>query len=1173
MKKKVALLLALVMILSALPMNVFGDDAPVRWNLTGAGVTGHFVDRGDSQDITVRLPLNHVFGGLGLIAGPAASPITGMNELRLVLDIQHANFNDFLNSIGIQASGTGAMSAADANAAFQAQNPGGRVLVHSVTPDARSTSPARTISPEAFEVRLVAITGTGDHRGAIIQINYNPALHGGMNANDVLGAIGGLDFVLRLTARDHADWQHSRISVADQTGGAGVGDYIRNWPLSNWQDGTVTIDVNGGARGFTSQLHNNPIRVRETRWEVLPGTVTLRLEAPAFYSWSFTPYDDVTIQGVQVLGGRTGAEHQMRAHGIGSISNPRVTAIRSNRAQGTAGLHVLYITLELPRNTALRPMVGGFEIRNLWLVPDYNAPASGEVHVNALLGQWQAGTPGTPGAPQVPDRWEYYRHTGLIFNIPAISTAQRDAVIRYLGQLGPDVTITQTIIWNFLRDAALRPDWFFHQVDGINAFVLNRTGDSNVLVHQPILLTQAMVNAGYAAAIAPGSQQNLWSNAGAVGTQVNNRRWSVATTQVGGSLEVWEMVVNGVTSRVEPNREGSTRVWEYVMVPGGVYVPATQAITRTDLPRQLIPGSGAVDPVDPVAAGFRYGIGRGGYRQRLHVGTRGTASLIANVYNVPYMRTGHLGLFRCTQGVQTGGHACLPAAVTFRSVENIQSGMQNLHIDYPQTRNVPWNRDNGGIPHFTGVATGSLIIEETIPGGFTSGFGSPIHFQFLDDDGNPHPGIQILGVQARAGNNYIDRHREWYNNGFRGFHAGTPGFANNYERQNWMTFAGWLGALDQRLPVVPGVGRLSAEQATIYLPTQSITDIARPGALEIRFFLSLEAGFEWKYGRNVDVTISGPGVAHLAEADRVQTIGHAVDPIVATFGSVVEVEGGTLYNVHRQALEDVVVDVINPNAFTIGSELWVYVSEDGGPAPSSSLNLAGVPTLSVANSNMRFSHGQRDGDRVVFSVVRAPDANDEPTLTISGINVSGIAYPGVEYQVVVSGTGIANNDMTVFLHTFAGQGTPGQLRSLARGVFNTLPYYDVALTNAGEGRWEGAPGYDAPPAPPEPPQPPVPPVREYRLQEGVPFGGVAEPLIWHIVGRNRVGMVSMRAFAVLIGASEDQIVWNSETRVAEVRGQHFNGETVGVAVQMGNTNATVVIGNAAPQTVDIATAV
>jgi len=1110
MKKKVALLLVLVMILSALPMNVFGDDdAPAAppWLLSGVSISGHFQDRADEQDIIARLPINALIPLLAI--NTTASPL---NTMRLRVDLRYANFGD----VTIPS--------------------GGLLLGHSVTPDARATTPASVISPEAFAVRLMSVTGTGAHRVGVIEISFL-GIPGATSAAQVAGAIGGLDITLPLRAYSGAGWANSTISIWDwESAGVGnVGRFATNWPLAAFADGNVIIDVNGGARGFSSQLHSNPIRVRETRWGVLPNVMTLRLEAPSFYTWAFDAYDDVTVTGnAQVFGGRSGREHQLTVTAGGSFFNynagveanrPEITHIRSYRGTGAAAQHRLYVTVRLTRNADARPILGNFQLNNLWLIPDGNANLTGNVYVEARLGQWIAATGGTPGMPAVPlhQVWEYATQITELTGYVDVRSNARFVAVDTNGWIRSSGTGSTPVTWAVMQ-ATVLPTGFSWALDPR----ISNTGDV-VFAVDPIW------------AIDPSNPSQVTSGPfyvytdGTIDPATND--WRIVPFNAPNARRI--VITQGTPARVRNTTSTAVRTGNYTWQGGTPGVEGT--------------------PASP--GGFVYGgdhrIGRSGYSQRLHVGTRSVAGLSAHVYHDQYMRTGHLGQFR-------------PTSATVANWTGTNDGTNHIYGIGGDTANgrvnrVPGNVHNAGLAHYTGVVTSTLIIQENIAGAFTVGFGSPINFEFLDEDGNPHPGIRILGIQARAGNNYRDRHRDRDDGSFYG---------NN--RNNWFTFAGWLAAIDQRLPVSPNVGRLADTGATLYMTSQTITDVRNPGALEVRFFLSLEAGYEWKYGEGVYVTLSGAGITNLPEADRRVRIGTAVDPIqtnVTNNFPSIEVETGTLYNIlGRTPISDVTVDVINLNAFNIGSELWIYVTSDV-LARARDLSLSGIPTLTVADSALRFDHGRlvnpRDGiAAVVFTVTRMPNANEQPSITISNLQVEGQVFPGVDYQIVVSGTTIANNDQVVYYA--ASQRTTAygtQMGRMNRGVFTSLPYHGTVVSNDGEGRWDGAPGYGTPGV--------TPPLanQEFRLQEGVPFGGVAEPLIWHIVGPNRVGMVSMRAFAVLIGASDDQIVWDSENRVAQIHGRHFNSElTIGISVQVGNTNATVQI-DGVNQTVDIATAV
>ena len=580
-----------------------------------------------------------------------------------------------------------------------------------------------------------------------------------------------------------------------------------------------------------------------------------------------------------------------------------------------------------------------------------------------------------------------------------------------------------------------------------------------------------------------------------------------------------------------------------------------------------------------------------GQRTTLHVGTRGASALTVEVHDGPRdMRTGHLGQFRAANA----------------DAPNMPDNTGGLRGQLPQGRTA-WlrNRDNEGTPFNEGVMTSTLIIEENIPGGFSTGFGSAINFEFLDDDGSVHPGIRILGMEARAGN---FRTSDWQRGELNNFWGGFEGIAgpgsvlpggyipNNSgaaapwrnSNQNWMTFRGWVSALDQRMPNAPNVGRISDLGATLYLPTQNISEVSpnvpnhhNNGILEVRFWLSIEAGFEWKYGSNIDVTISGAGVSNLGTY--VATVGHARDAVQMNLTEgVTAVETGTLYNIVGgvQPISDVVINVDNNEAFAIGEELWIYVGTDT-IGRNFDINLVNIPTVTVENadvSGLRLDSGRlmaptagghlgRAG--VAFTVARQPYGGDAPApvITISNLNVEGQAFPGVEYQIIVSGTGIANNDQEVFNALrlanrphitqpapIAGLAQAAAVSPMNRGVFTSLPFNETVLENVFGGVWDTAP--EPAPLPPAV----VGPV-EHRLWAGMgPIAGVDDPFRWvDTPGTNlRVGFLSARAFGYIINGSPDVgVEWNEATNTATITGEDINGNSVSVVMTVGSNIAQI----------------
>ena len=1079
------------MVLSMLPMNVFALPVPgAAQPFPGASIGGEFTERNQTVNFTVTLPLASFMTQMS----NTSAAFHGENRMRTQINLYRAHL-----------VGAGPLAVAFSNDAGFTHGAGAGTNV-SVT--------------EGITATLHALES--NNRRATLELVWNPALLAGLNAQNTRGWSGNIQITLPMRSEDHATyWANATASIggAQVTDGAGI--IIDRWRLwGGVQPGNVSISLPDGARGFSSSLLLNPIRVREYRvGTIVPGAdglVWLQLQAPSFYTWSFGHDSNVTVTGNQIIPGRPGTTYPISVSRGGSINNATVSRVHSVRGDLTDNQHVIMIGVNVTRD-AMSLSNGYFHINNLWLTPDYNAPMSGNVYVEARLRR-DIFTPGGVGGGVA--TWQ----TGL-FRLDDLVDLRTNGVTQWVLNSTGHILVQSGANWQHPLTGANVPT-------GDRTLVLDpRTPNTGEVVRNSAAPAADWVE--YVAATQMFGSYYRFVDEVNFPEEFVNINWSddeltlAFNARWGTTYADWATALVGTAEPFDPIQR---------MLPPPVRVNTSTVVQVAGNPGPPEIGTGTF-------LGFGQGvnIGNAGYNQRLHVGIRGDATLSASVYNMQNMRTGHLGSFRALNA-NNGARATIDGVT-----------------------NVPWNRDNSGFAHFTGVATASLIIEEDVPGAFSVGFGTPIHFEFLDDNGNPHPGIRVLGVQARAGNNYIDRYR----GDFRGFHVGTTGWSNDYERQNWMTFAGWMHALDNRLPVVPGVGRVSDTVATVYLPSQTITDVRGPGALEIRFFLSLEAGYEWKYGSDVNVTISGAGVANLPASARTQTIGRAVDPIQTNITNsafpVVEVETGRLYNIiGRQAIDDVIVDVINPGAFQVGDELWIYVTSDV-LARSFDLNLSGIPTLNVEGSALRFSPGHlvnpqvglTGREAVGFTVTRAANANEEPLITLSNLSVEGQAFPGVEYQLVLSGPSIAMNDQEVFnAHHGNAQGT--QLRHMNRGVFTSLPYNGtIVMTEQGESGPLPGPG----PGPQE--------TREFFLTEGVPFAGVEEPLYWHIVGRNRVGMVSLRAFAYLVGGEDADFDWDSATRVGSVSSLNRHGEPVAISVTEGNPRANIRTG-AGDQSVDMA---
>jgi len=182
------------------------------------------------------------------------------------------------------------------------------------------------------------------------------------------------------------------------------------------------------------------------------------------------------------------------------------------------------------------------------------------------------------------------------------------------------------------------------------------------------------------------------------------------------------------------------------------------------------------------------------------------------------------------------------------------------------------------------------------------------------------------------------------------------------------------------------------------------------------------------------------------------------------------------------------------------------------------------------------------------------------------LNVEGQAFPGVEYQIIISGTGVANNDQEVFNAVNERRTAEAAiLRTMNRGIFTSLPYNETALENVFGGLLDLSPVLSDPA-----PLAPAAVGNEFRMWAGMgPIAGVDEPFRWvPLAGTDlRVGFVSARAFAFFVNGSPDTGVnWNAATNTATITGQDVFGNAVSVVMTVGSNIAQV---NGTP--VDIAT--
>ena len=512
---------------------------------------------------------------------------------------------------------------------------------------------------------------------------------------------------------------------------------------------------------------------------------------------------------------------------------------------------------------------------------------------------------------------------------------------------------------------------------------------------------------------------------------------------------------------------------------------------------------------------------RSWYTNNLHVGTRVPDGIVVEVIDdVPTVRTGYLGSDLTWLDRTTGNKRAIVGGAGQGTLAAL-SGTGTTFANEEQ-----------------GVRTATVEIRETVPGAWGSRLGERLEFTF------PHEGVRIVGAVARAGRGVGDHTNRHYI--FPNANPGNVGYGNVWH-------GGWLVPGSVTTPwnaIVTDNIIVTEDYVTVIVPPLGANHLlGQTRAVQVTFWLSVEAGFEAKFpGDTIDVVVGGASVGLISEGNRTQTVALPEDP-VSIAADLTEIHTDILSTVSQEPISDIVITVYEPHLLREGSNIDVIVvgkeanmaiglhiyadrlvEVDGEGLVLGTASIVGAAETGTGVTGATMF-------RIPVSRVPNEQDNDGPiTITISNVRVSGTVVPHVEYQVVVRGSAIAANHVT--LGNVAGTGR-----------FTTHPYFTPGVQYV-SGILDDAPPSGTGPEVPAPPQ-------VFRLQEGVSFRGIDQPLIWETVGNYRVGMVSLRAFAYLIGIDSDDIDWNPETQTAVIRGLSSQDVAAGVQVTQGVAMARV----------------
>jgi len=357
-------------------------------------------------------------------------------------------------------------------------------------------------------------------------------------------------------------------------------------------------------------------------------------------------------------------------------------------------------------------------------------------------------------------------------------------------------------------------------------------------------------------------------------------------------------------------------------------------------------------------------------------------------------------------------------------------------------------------------------------------------------------------------------------------------------------------------PTAIGAASLTRNSLRVFIPRHETPATAR--RLDVFFYVSIRAGFEADFdGADLDIAVRGSAATNLAIDNTTVTAASIVDPIqVELLGELLPIDvgqvmsptevtsipdiriseldwgrlpRGTTFNIGIAAIP---IPVLGNHAFMSNS--GVIVCEDG-----SGLEVRATQHTTANGQVMSMS----------FEVIRESQEGRGPgTIVLENNRIMGTFLPGIQYGISVTAPAVAAN---------TGRGMTG------RGNFDWIPYF-AEIIEFGDFDYEGLPpGVGEPGA--------HVPGRELRLWEGMPsLADIDIPFYWEIVGNNRVGMVSLRVFAEEFLGTEP--AWDAGNARATITGYDFNGNWVSVVLEVGNHRATVSVDS--PQNyefVDIAT--
>jgi hypothetical protein len=409
-----------------------------------------------------------------------------------------------------------------------------------------------------------------------------------------------------------------------------------------------------------------------------------------------------------------------------------------------------------------------------------------------------------------------------------------------------------------------------------------------------------------------------------------------------------------------------------------------------------------------------------------------------------------------------------------------------------------------------------------------------------------------------------------------------PAIANTQGTGGWIDGNGgnWTSMLNQVVSgqfsphIIPGGSSLEPDVVRIMPRPLAAESNQRRRIMDVRFQISVEAGFAARYGSEIEVAVYRNGVF----IDTV-VIAEVVDMIELLPVTPVELVREQLDIIAITPVPNFTIRELEPN--TLGTwggglpanEIWIYLQtiQNGMPIELGWGNLELVitnpPTINTQESGftLRQVTGlggsltvERAGRQVVaFEVIRPSNVTVPAEITFTGVHVTGSVVPNVEYHVVVGGPAVARNaagtgvnfiePQHVIVELPATDNPRGANRAGGDIRFGGIPYSAPLLVVTGHVHVEG----------PDPNQPVRPTFEPFTLTQGQAIfsPSINDMIDPAVINHEGTTMIAFRAFGDKINA--DVINWNPVTRQVTMSAIAANGNRMTVVLTIDSNQAII----------------